>query len=127
MVLFAAVLFWTTAAGACIPLGAGFARICPQWLEEEVRHFVLALGGGALVARERAQARAGRAAPQSAAMAADYLPETLALGGMFAANAEGAMLLAVLIGLQNLPEGFNAWRELVAGRFNLGVALALMC
>ena len=29
-----------------------------------------------------------------------------AMGGIFAANADGAVLLALLIGLQNLPEGF---------------------
>ena len=52
------------------------------------------------------------------AMMADFLPETLALGGMFAAGAEGAALLALLIALQNLPEGFNAWRELTTGSFN---------
>jgi len=83
-------------------------------------------GGGAFMALDRFQAGRKRAMPQSTAMAADFLPESLALGGMFAANAEGAVLLALLIGLQNLPEGFNAWRELATGEFNRRAAQGLM-
>ena len=83
-------------------------------------------GGGAFMVVDRSQAKSNQATPQFTAMAADFLPESLALGGMFAANAEGAVLLALLIGLQNLPEGFNAWRELAAGQFNPRTALGLM-
>lgn len=159
---FLELLLYASLAGACIPLGAGLAkieRIRPLWLEEEFRHFVIAFGGGVLVgavalvlvpegvdwlphpavaavvllvggiafmAIDRAMAKRRQAAPQFSAMAADFLPESLALGGMFAANAEGAMLLALLIGLQNLPEGFNAWRELAAGQVRATKALLLM-
>ena len=130
-----------------------------RWLEEELRHFVIAFGGGVLVgavalvlvpegierlpgplaavalllaggigfmALDRFQAEHHRPAPQFSAMAADFLPESLALGGMFAANAQGAVLLALLIGLQNLPEGFNAWRELGSSQFSRPRALGLM-
>jgi ZIP family zinc transporter len=47
-------------------------------------------------------------------MLLDFLPESLAMGGMFALGSASAPLLAVLIGLQNLPEGFNAYREILA-------------
>ena len=142
------LLLWTALAGACIPVGAGLGavrHIGPRWLEQELRHFVVAFGGGVLVGAvalvlvpqgaarlphpvvttalllaggaafmtvDRVQAKRHRSAPQFIAMGADFLPESLALGGMFAAGADGAILLALLIGLQNLPEGFNAWREL---------------
>ena len=46
------LLLWTALAGACIPIGALLARIehiRPQWLEDELRHFVIAFGGGVLV------------------------------------------------------------------------------
>ena len=36
------------------------------------------------------------------------------MGGMFALGSVSAPLLAVLIGLQNVPEGFNAYREILA-------------
>ena len=87
---------------------------------------VLLAGGTAFMLLDRVQAKLRRATPQFIAMAADFLPESLALGGMFASGAEGAVLLAVLIGLQNLPEGFNAWRELAAGKFDRRTALLLM-
>lgn len=50
--------------------------------------------------------------PQLMAMLLDYLPESLALGALFALDAPAAPMLALMIGLQNLPEGFNAYREL---------------
>ena len=46
------ILFLTIAAGSCIPQGgyiASFERICAKWPEQELRHFVIALGGGILV------------------------------------------------------------------------------
>lgn len=42
-------------------------------------------------------------------MLADFIPEALALGAAFAAGKGTGVLLA----LQNLPEGFNAYEELV--------------
>jgi len=145
-----ALVVYTTLAGACIPAGAALAfveRIQPQWLDREARHFVIALGGGVLIAAvtlvlvpegrrlltsttasiaavvaggftffylERLLGRRRREAPQLSAMLSDFIPESLALGGMFAAGASSAPLLALLIGLQNLPEGFNAYRELIS-------------
>jgi ZIP family zinc transporter len=35
------------------------------------------------------------------------------LGGLVASNSPTALLLALLIGLQNLPEGFNSYRETI--------------
>lgn len=51
-------------------------------------------------------------ASQLAAMLSDFIPESIALGAAFATGKENAFLLAGLIALQNLPEGFNAYREL---------------
>lgn len=47
-----------------------------------------------------------------AAMLADFIPESIALGAAFATGNSSAYLLAGLIALQNLPEGFSAYREL---------------
>lgn len=49
---------------------------------------------------------------QFMAMMLDYVPEAMALGAMLVGQSEIALLLAGLIALQNLPEGFNAWREM---------------
>ncbi|MBV0932641.1 ZIP family metal transporter [Marinobacterium weihaiense] len=51
-------------------------------------------------------------ASQLVAMLADFIPESIALGAAFALGGSNGLLLALLIGLQNMPEGFNAFREL---------------
>ncbi|MBR7888605.1 divalent cation transporter [Marinomonas sp. A79] len=51
---------------------------------------------------------------QLIAMLSDFIPESLALGAAFALGTINGVLLAILIALQNLPEGFNAFRELKA-------------
>ena len=48
----AAILLLTITAGSCIPLGgylASFEHIRARWLEQELRHFLIALGGGILI------------------------------------------------------------------------------
>ncbi|MCF2949382.1 divalent cation transporter [Paraglaciecola aquimarina] len=51
-------------------------------------------------------------ASQLAAMLSDFIPESIALGAAFATGNNHAYLLAALIALQNLPEGFSAYLEL---------------
>lgn len=51
-------------------------------------------------------------ASQLAAMLSDFIPESIALGAAFALGNSSAFLLTALIALQNLPEGFSAYREL---------------
>jgi ZIP family zinc transporter len=58
--------------------------------------------------------RRGGIKAQFMAMLMDFLPEALALGAMFGHDRQLGMLLAAFIGAQNLPEGFNAFRETVA-------------
>ena len=77
---------------------------------------VFLVGGLSFCVFEAWLTRRGGEKPQFSAMLLDYLPESLALGGMFAGGASLAPMLALLIGLQNLPEGFNAYRELSADR-----------
>src|SRR3990167_7004905 len=78
------VVAYTLLAGMAMPLGAAF------------------MGLDILLARSKT------AASQMAAMLSDFIPESLALGAAFAHGGKGAMLLAILMALQNLPEGFNA-------------------
>ena len=134
-------------AGATIPAGGALAaieHIHPRWLELELRHTIIAFGGGALMAAvalvlvpegmrtlpgslsvisflaggigffllDRLIALKGGQAAQFMAMLLDFIPEAIALGATFALGGAFGPLLAFLIGLQNLPEGFNAFREL---------------
>lgn len=141
---------YAAVAGITMPLGGLLARIehiRPAWLESELRHSVMAFGGGVLIAAialvlvpkgmqalpvagvmvafggggvvffliDRAIEKHGGGAAQLLAMLLDFVPESLALGAMLAVDAAAGLLLALLIALQNLPEGFNAYRELVTG------------
>jgi ZIP family zinc transporter len=51
-------------------------------------------------------------AGQLVAMLSDFIPEAIALGAAFAVGESAGFLLALLMVLQNLPEGFNAYEEL---------------
>jgi ZIP family zinc transporter len=51
------------------------------------------------------------------AMMMDFVPESIALGAVFAIDIRLATFLAVLIGLQNLPEAFNSYRDLILSGF----------
>lgn len=143
------IVLLTLVAGIAMPVGAAIAgveRIHPRWLENEVRHSIIAFGGGALLAAvalvlvpdgvekldplpivlcflgggaffmllDARLAASGTPASQLVAMLSDFVPEALALGATFVVSREAGILLAGIITLQNLPEGFNACRELTA-------------
>jgi zinc transporter, ZIP family len=146
------IIILTGAAGLCIPLGgaiASFESIRPGWVKNELKHFVIALGGGILLGGvtivlvpegmagmndsvwgififlfgglvffliERYLGLKRQETPQLMGMLLDYIPEAIALGGLVVSAPSLAPLLALLIGLQNLPEGFNAYREVICAR-----------
>ncbi|WP_283787747.1 ZIP family metal transporter [Bermanella sp. WJH001] len=70
-------------------------------------------GGLGFMLVDAALAKWNTPGSQLAAMLADFIPESLALGALFSIAGSNAVLLALLIGLQNLPEGFNAYREMM--------------
>lgn len=71
-------------------------------------------GGLVFFALDAALARSTSSLSQLVAMLSDFLPEAMAMGAAFAVGGDSGLLLAILIALQNLPEGFNAYRELAA-------------
>ena len=141
------IFLLTLLAGIAIPVGgtlAAFENIRRDWLKNELRHGVMAFGGGALLAAvalvlvpegskdlpiwatalsfilgglvfmalDIMLAKNQTSASQLVAMLADFIPEALALGATFVIDKKVAPLLAGLMALQNLPEGFNAFREI---------------
>ena len=95
------------AAVALVLVPEGAAEL-PPWAA------VLAFlaGGGLFYLADKALARAGGHVSQFIAMLLDYLPEAMALGALITDRPEVAVLMAGLIMLQNLPEAFNAYREM---------------
>jgi ZIP family zinc transporter len=143
------IIVYTSLAGFALPLGGALARIRqlgPRWLDRELRHGVLAFGGGILLAAvalvlvphgirelsiftaaasfigggilffaiDRWLTLAGKSASNLIAALLDFIPEAIALGALISSESSLGVLLALFIGLQNLPEGFNAYRELLA-------------
>lgn len=70
--------------------------------------------------------RHGGGASNIMATMLDYAPESVALGAAFASGGGTGPLLALLIGLQNLPEGFNSYREMVDHDFKRVTVFVLM-
>ncbi len=66
---------------------------------------------------DRYLAKKGGQTASLLAMMMDFLPESIALGAVFAIEPKMATLLAIFIGLQNLPEAFNSFRDLVLSGF----------
>ncbi|WP_438864597.1 ZIP family metal transporter [Neptunicella sp.] len=72
----------------------------------------LIFGGATFMGLDMLLARLKTAGSQLAAMLSDFIPESMALGAAIAMGNDSAYLLAGLIALQNIPEGFNAYREI---------------
>lgn len=83
-------------------------RGLPVWLTA----LCFAGGGVAFMLIDRLLSSQRTAASQAVDMLLDYIPEALALGAAVALGSPGGLLLAGMMALQNLPEGFNAYREM---------------
>ena len=110
------------AFGGGILLGAVTLVLVPEGIagmNDSMLAIPMILAGGlAFFLIERSLGLKHRESPQLLGMLLDYVPEAIALGGLVALNSPVAPLLALLIGLQNLPEGFNTYRELVSRNRN---------
>lgn len=101
----------------------GTARLSPP-----AAALSFAAGGVTFFALDIWLNRMKSAAGQLVAMLSDFVPEAIALGAAFAAGESTGLLLAFLIALQNLPEGFNAFEELAhAGRLAQSTVLTAFC
>jgi ZIP family zinc transporter len=85
-------------------------RAVPTWAA--LASFVA--GGFAFMVVDRALARRGTHASLLLAALLDFAPEAIALGAAMAVRPSLGVVLTIIIALQNVPEGFNAHREMVA-------------
>lgn len=95
------------AAVALVLIPEGIDRLSPQ-----IALLWFLLGGIGFALIDRLIASRGGKLAQFLAMMMDYVPEALALGAVIVGDPSAAVLVALLICLQNLPESFNAMREL---------------
>ncbi|AWW30774.1 divalent cation transporter [Echinicola strongylocentroti] len=117
------------AFGGGIILSAVALVLVPKGLEElNLWPMLLSFGAGSViffVIDKYLQQKGGKMA-QLLAMLMDFVPESIALGALFASDPSTGTLLAIFIGLQNLPEAFNSFRDMVLSGFTAKKTLMLM-
>jgi ZIP family zinc transporter len=106
--------------GAGIILSALALVLIPKGMEElELLPMAFSFLVGAILFMliDQYLAKKGGKTATLMAMIMDFIPESIVLGAVFALDPKMATLLAVFIGLQNLPEAFNSFRDLVQSGF----------
>ncbi len=108
-------LHWTVAFGGGILTAAVAFVLTPKGIEIfSVVAMAAIFASGAIVffLLDQSIAKRKGVLAQTMAMLMDFVPESIALGATFMHNHRLGMLLAFFIGLQNLPESFNAYFDL---------------
>ncbi|MCX2743306.1 divalent cation transporter [Mangrovivirga sp. M17] len=116
------VTHFMMAFGAGIILAALSLVLVPEGMKVlTIIPYLITFIGGSIIflfIDKSLQSKGGQVA-MLLAMLADFIPESIILGAVFASETETAKLLAVIIALQNLPEGFNSFRDLVLSGFSV--------
>ncbi|WP_028973621.1 ZIP family metal transporter [Spirochaeta cellobiosiphila] len=106
---------WLVALGGGALLSAISFALIPRALESlkliEMTSFFL-LGTISFMIIDQLLSNSGKSYSQVLSMMMDSIPEAIALGASFAHDHTLGILLALFIGLQNFPEGFNSYNEL---------------
>ncbi len=123
------LLHGIVAFGGGVLLSAVALVLVPEGLASTtIPEFSIAVAAGAVVfllIDYVVESHGGRVG-QLASMTMDYLPESIALGAAFGVGGTLGPLLAFLVGLQNLPEGFNSYRELKQSGWRSTRSMALL-
>jgi len=75
---------------------------------------------------DRFISRHGGRAAQLMAMLMDFVPEAIAMGAIFSTDRQAGLLLALFIGMQNLPEAYNSFGDLLRSGFSPNRALLIL-
>ena len=114
--------------GAGIILSALSLVLIPKGMEElDLLPLSLSFLSGALIFMflDQYLSKKGGKTATLLAMMMDFIPESIALGAVFAIEPQMATLLAFFIGLQNLPEAFNAFRDLILSGYTVHKTLII--
>ena len=109
------ITHFAIAFGGGILIAAVAFVLIPKGIEElSIISLLLCFAGGVICFSfiDHKIKQKGGSFAQMMAMLMDFVPEAIALGGVFAHNLKLGLLLAIYIGLQNLPESFNSYIEL---------------
>ena len=123
------ITHFITAFGGGILMGAVALVLIPRGMEDlDLPVLLLAFIAGALIVFliDRKLERSGSTLSQLLAMLLDFIPEAIALGAIFATDPKTGTLLAAFIGLQNLPESFNSYQDLIRSGMKSKKALGIL-
>ena len=112
-----------------ILIGAIALVLIPHGMENlSLGLLVIAFIAGALIffVVDKKLEKSGSKLSQLLAMLLDFVPEAIALGALFASDEKTGILLAFFIGLQNLPESFNSYNDLLKSGFSSKKSLVLL-
>ncbi|MDR5591359.1 ZIP family metal transporter [Christiangramia sp. SM2212] len=110
-----------TAFGGGILVAAIALVLVPRGMDElNLPILIIAFISGAIAVFliDRKLQKSGNTLSQLMAMLLDFIPEAIALGAIFATDPKTGILLAIFIGLQNLPESFNSFQDLKKSGLN---------
>ena len=114
--------------GAGIILSAVALVLVPKGLEElDLFPMALSFTIGAIIFMliDKKLSKAGGQTATLLAMMMDFIPESIALGAVFAIEPSMAAVLAIFIGLQNLPEAFNSYRDFIVNGYTATKTLTI--
>ena len=80
--------------------------------------FAFLLGAISALFLDRFLTRRGGKTAQLMAMLLDFIPEAIALGAIFSVDRQTGLKLALFIGMQNLPESFESFGDLLRSGFS---------
>jgi ZIP family zinc transporter len=111
------VLFFTAFGAGILMAAAVFEMVIEAEKTLGIAITLLAFLGGAIIftLADVIAEKKGGGAGILLGIGLDSIPESLAIGASVAA-AGPAMVLAILIGIQNVPEGIASYREMMAGK-----------
>ena len=96
-------------------IGAVALVLVPHGMESQPLGLALLTflaGGAAFLLIDRTLQKRGTPVSQLIALNLDFIPEALVLGAVISSDYNMALFLAIIISAQNLPEGYNAYREI---------------
>jgi ZIP family zinc transporter len=122
------ITHFVMALGGGIILSALALVLIPKGMEElELVPLTISFGFGAILFYfiDRWLAKMKGSLGTLLAMLLDFIPESIVLGAVFATDTATATLLSIFIGLQNLPEAFNAFRDVVLNGLSVKTTLVI--
>ncbi len=109
------ILHWSVAFGGGILIAAIAFVLIPKGMDTfsvGIMAAIFLAGALTFFFLDKAIEEKGGTLAQVMAMLMDFIPEAIALGSVFAHHHNLGILLAFFIGIQNLPESFNAYFDL---------------